>query len=192
MANLRAQVVVIEVNRSSWFSRQVAKHTSSSVTHTIMVTGPNRGVEAHVPRVRAFDLDERFKTWQTHDQAYAVLDIPGLGLLTRQKIAAQAESYIGRWYDVGQALLFAATGGFFKDGTGTLVCSRLITGAFWGGNVNLFPGTLLDEQFPIGDARRGNVADGYAIPSDLLKSKLEVVQFQPSTRIRDVADFLKL
>lgn len=176
----RGQVIVTACNRDSVFSRAIAASSGSPVTHGWIVTGPNRAVEATFPRIRAFDIDAKLRELAKHDQAYVVLDMR-LGVKTRLDIATKAETYIGRWYDVGQILLYALTHKFWNDGSGTMVCSRLITAAYReAAGISLFTEEILDgiEE----GVRKDNLRNGYATPADLLRSRLRIVAFNPSSR----------
>lgn len=186
-----AQVIVTEGERGSCISEAIAAFTDSWATHAFLVTLGGQAVEATFPRVAPLDYAARLQLLEAQDRAYAVLDLPNITADERRAIANKVTSYIGRWYDLGQLLLFAATGRFWGDGTGTLDCSRLITGAYAeGANVNLFSEEVLEKyKTQLGD-RIGNLRHGFPLPAELLTSKLEVVAFHPSSRIRAVADFL--
>lgn len=171
-------VIVSEGSRAFW-SRHFARQLRSRATHAIVVTGVDEAVEATFPKVRTVCLSERLAELRRAERAYAVLRVDGID---RTVLAHQAKSYVGRWYDVGQLLLYVLLGGFVRDGDGTLVCSRLVTASYWrGAGVNLFPCDRLAHGYPLGHARRGNVADGYATPVDLLAgSVLRIALFHPS------------
>jgi hypothetical protein len=185
-----AQVVVTEGGRRSFVSRGIHRFTGSWATHAFVATFKGDGVEAWFPRVRRLNGEARLAQLEFQDRAYAVLDVPKLTLQQRWRIAAKAESYIGRFYDVGQLLLWGLTGQFWNDGDGTLICSRLVTASYWkGGNVHLFDDALLADKYPTPHPRRANVSRGYATPLDLLISRLEVVKFHPSSRIQTLDQF---
>lgn len=186
-----AQVIVTEMNRHNVLSRAIAHTTHSVVTHCFMALGASYGIEATFPRVRTFNLDEKLDELRANDQAYAVLDIPSLTLGQRYNAVVKALSYEGRFYDVGQMLLYALTHKFWNDGTGTLLCSRLVTAAYLeGAKVSLFPEDLLAAKYGETHPRLANLRAGYATPADLLASKLEVVDFVPSSHSATLAAFL--
>ena len=191
MTELRlAQVVVTEGQRDSLISKGIARFTGSWATHVFISGWGSGGVEAWLPKVKPLDVAERLEELRSQDRAYVVLDLPSLTIKQRMAIVAKAESYIGRYYDVGQILLFALTGKFWSDGPGTLVCSRLITAAYFSGaEENLFDDLTLGTKYPLTFPRIGNLRRGYAVPSDLLNSRLEVVQFVPSSHIKSIEQF---
>lgn len=183
-----AQVILTECNWLNPLSRLISASEGSPITHSFIVTGQNLAVEASWPRVHKFSLSDHLSHMTEHDQAYVVLDIPELTDDDRRKVAAKAESYIGRWYDIGQALLYALTHKFWNDGTGTLLCSRLVTAAFYSGlDLSLFPEVVLTAQFA-DSPKLDNLRSGYATPADLLRSKLTVVGFSPSSRFHSVEE----
>jgi hypothetical protein len=178
------QVVVTEGGRDSLISRGIAEFQGSWATHAFIGVGKGRAVEAHFPRVRYLNVADRVRELKAQDRAFAILDLPDLRLDRRLLTARKAEEFVGRFYDVGQVLLYALTNRFWNDGTGTLVCSRVVTGAFFGGGKeNLFDGATLDRHYPVGHPRRTNLASGYATPADLLASRLQLVEFFPSSRV---------
>lgn len=185
------QVVVTEGERDSCVSKAIAAFSHSWATHCFLLTGLGTAVEAKFPRVVQLDPVVRLSALRDADRAYVVLDYPGVTAPDRLRIAQRADSYVGRWYDVGQLLLFALTHRFWGDGTGTLDCARLVTGAYdEGAHIDLFPKDFLDAHKAQLGHRIGNLAHGFPLPFELLTSKLEVVEFHPSSRIRAVADFL--
>jgi uncharacterized protein YycO len=188
MATKAAQVVVTEGSHKSLISLAIRWATGSWWTHAFLVVGLEQGIEAKLPRVAPVDVQERLAELRREDRAYAILDLPSLSSPQRLAIVQQANSYIGRFYDLGQDILFALTGQFWNDGTGTLVCSRLITAAYAdGAHQDLFDEATLAQQFVPTHSRLDNLRSGFAIPSDLLQSRLEVVEFVPSSRIRSLA-----
>jgi len=182
---LRAgQVVVEECNRANPFSRSIAKATRSQVTHTFIVGARGEIIEAAFPRVRRVAADAKVADLRRQQRAFAVLDVPDLNVFERLRVALKAETYVGRYYDVGQLLLYWATGQFWQDGAGTLVCSRLITASYYAGlGLDLFPQRILDAHYghlKAGDPRLADLKAGYVTPVDLLWSRLELVEFVPS------------
>jgi hypothetical protein len=161
------QVVVTEGSRTDSVSKMVAWATGSWLTHCFMVTGPNELVEAYVPRVRTSSLSDRLKELIEEDRAFYVLDLPGLTLSDRCKLARTAHGYVGRMYDVGQAILSGLAKKFVDDGKATIICSKATTGIFKDAlSVSLFEGS-----------------NSACTPADLLKSRLTLVKFKPSSRI---------
>lgn len=184
-----AQIIVTEGYRYKPLSMGIAHFTGSWATHAFIATVGGEAVEAKLPRVRTFRVEDRIRQLHRENRAYAVLDIPSLPTVQRLLIAQKATSYVGRFYDVGQLALFAVTGKFWGDGAGTVVCSRLITASFRAGaNTDLFPAEVL-ATYPPKHRRLDNLRDGYATPVDLLRSRLEVVDFVPSTRIKTIEEF---
>jgi hypothetical protein len=180
------QVVVTEGDRNSWISRAVAKATGSWITHCFIVTDTNEAVEAWFPKVHSFDLTERMQELRKGRRAYAVLDLMTLTAEQRSSLVATARSFRGRFYDVGQALLFAMFHRFFSDGPGTLVCSRLITATFKKAlGVDLFDELTLRIKFHSDHPnRQENLLAGQVTPADLLRSRLKVIRWVPSSFIR--------
>jgi len=197
------QVFITEGDRSSFISRAVAWATGSWATHAFIVTDLDTLTEADFPLVRNASLKERLNKLERSDRAWVALDLPGINISRRCRVARKAQSYVGRFYDVGQLFVYAINklynmvfrghreGSFWRDGVGTLVCSRLVTAAYYSGiGVNLFPDDLLAQHYPNGHSRLDNMRNGYVVPVDFLKSALTVVDFQPSSRIKTVEDFL--
>lgn len=185
------QIIVTEGERDSLISQMIAHHTGSWATHTFLVSVDGWGIEARFPFVRLMDVEARLDQLRCEDRAYVVLDIPELTEAERAGISLRAWEFLGRWYDIGQALLFILTGQFWKDGDGTLTCSRLITASYFdGASYDLFSKDILDEKYPATHPRVRGLQRGYATPADLLTSRLEVVDFHPSSRIQSVADLI--
>jgi hypothetical protein len=159
----------------------VAWATGSWWTHVVLVTGADEITEAWMPRVRTRSLIDRIAELRREDRAFVVLDLKGITHDERCRLARGARSYTGRFYDVGQAVLFGLGRRFVKDGPGTLICSRLITAAFQQFlDVPLFaPGVVGQDS-----RRHEDYLAGECTPADLLKSILTVVAFSPSSRIR--------
>ena len=185
------QVVVTEMNRHNVLSRAIARVTRSVVTHSFMALGSTYGIEAVFPRVRVIDTAEKLAHLKANDQAYAVLDLPTSTLGQRYNAVIKALTYEGRFYDVGQLLMYGLTHKFWNDGSGTLICSRLVTASYLeGANISLFPDELLASKYGETHPRLANLRAGYATPADLLLSKLEVVDFVPSSHSPTLAAFL--
>jgi hypothetical protein len=154
--------------------------THQRASHSILVTGADSGVEAWFPRVREVpNLSDRLATFRDQKRAYALLDLPTLTVARRLQIARNGLSYVGRFYDIGQVVLFALTGRFWSDGAGTLVCSRLVTAAYFDARENLFDAEVLGA-LPPDFPRCANLAQGWVTPGDLLYSRLVVREFVPS------------
>src|SRR5688500_11624470 len=98
---------VITEGGNSLISKLIAWHTGSWWTHAFIIVGKDEAVEATIPRVKKFDLHKRIKELEENDRAYVILDLPNITLQKRWKISAIAKSYVGKFYDVGQLLLFA-------------------------------------------------------------------------------------
>jgi hypothetical protein len=184
---LRIGQVVVQEAAHDWVGRAIAHYTNSRVSHAFLATIPGQGVEAWFPRVRHVRTRARLAELYHDDRAYVVLDLPGITADQRRRVAAAAEAYVGRWYDVGQVLLYAATRRFWNDGTGTLVCSRVVTGAFRQAGIDLFSPAVIRSRRP---ARAENLRRGWATPVDLLTSRLDVVDFRPSSRVRRIVDLI--
>lgn len=189
---LAGQVVVTEGSHSSFVSWSIAKATDSWATHAFVITDPQyeAAVESTFPRVKAFNYNERFEKLEKENRAYAVLDLLALTDEQRQQVADKAESYIGRWYDVGQLFVYLLMGKFISDGAGTLVCSRLITSAFMDIGIDIFPNEVLYEKIGMNSKRFENLTRGYATPVDLLASSLQLISFKPSTTIGSLEEFI--
>lgn len=191
MTQLRlAQVVVTEGTRGSLLSEGIAYCTGSWATHAFISGWGVSAVEAWFPKVRRINVVERLAQLHEQGRAYAILDLPSLTIKQRMDAVARAESYVGRYYDIGQAALFALTGKFWHDGPGTLVCSRLITAAYYAGaKEDLFDDATLAAKYSVTFPRLGNLQHGYAVPADLFNSRLEVVDFVPSSHIQSIEQF---
>lgn len=185
------QVVVTEGAPGKLVSEGIMRFTGSRASHVFVSTAKGWAVEAKFPRARRFKADDRLAQMIREDRAYAILDLPSLTIEKRIAIAATAEQQVGKWYDVGQIAAFVFTGHFYKDGPGTVVCSRLVTHVFTANKESLFDGEVLDHWYPVGNPRRGDVASQFATPDDLLHSRLVLQEFQPSSRVKTVEDFFK-
>lgn len=188
---LPGDIILTEGVRTSWISRTIAAVTDSWATHVHLVVDDARNaVDARFPRVRRLNALQHLKTLRAQDRAALVLRYPGN--LRPEELAALttvAEDFVGRWYDVGQVLLFLLTKRFWNDGTGTLACSRLITAAYHHAGLQLFPPALLNRHFSA-HPRRDEIARGWVTPADLLGAGLVVTEFHPSSRIPSAWDFL--
>ncbi len=171
-----AQVVVTEGDWSSWISRAIRRATGFEWTHAFIVTGPDELSEAWFPRVRTHSLARRMDELAAKGRQHVVLELPEITDTERALVADKARSYVGRYYDVGQILLYYTLKRFWKDGDGTLICSRLVTAAHFSGlgptRGNLFPPELIAALPPEFDGRQDNLKVGYATPADLLYSTL--------------------
>jgi hypothetical protein len=180
-----AQVVVTQADPTSWFSRLVSKVTGSPWTHVFVVTGENELTEAWFPRVRRFAVADRMAELEEHGRRHVVLELPDITEEERAVVAAKARRYTGRYYDVGQVLLYYLFRRFWRDGEGTLICSRLVTAAHFSGlgpdRGNLFPGEVLEDITEDMRHRIDNLRNGYATPVDLLHSRLvRIMAFEPA------------
>lgn len=185
------QVVVTEGDRDDVVSQTIASATGDWATHTFMVSGLDELVEAWFPRVRTMSLLQRVEELERNDRAYAVLDYHALQPLHRRLLVARARSFRGRLYDWPQALVYSLFRDFWRDGPKRLVCSRLITAAYQQAlGVELFPEHVLRAQYPSDFRRQASLRKGYALPSDLLRSRLTVMEFRPSARIQRVEDLV--
>lgn len=193
-------VVITEGDRGSIVSKLIAYFMKSWWTHSFLVIGPNKGVEADFPQVKTFLLCDRFRELHKQERSWVALERPGMTLAQKAKLVRKARSYVGRFYDVGQLLIWAAnyswswlrwkiahrgkpSGQFYRDGEGTLVCSRLVTASYWSGlGVALFPEEVLDANYAPDHPRLGNLRNGYATPPDFLRSTLVPTRHMPSER----------
>jgi uncharacterized protein YycO len=180
---LRAgQVLLTEGKHTAFVSAMIRYATGSWLTHAAVLVGPNTAVEAWLPKVRKFDVQARLDELKREGRAYVILDLPSMTETDRAEVANTALSFVGRWYDFGQNLLFLFTGRFWDDGPGTLMCSRTVTAAFSRGpDVDLFDDATLRKNFARDSHRLENLERGFATPAELLLSRLEVAHFQPSS-----------
>lgn len=169
-----------EGGQHDFISKLVRWATGSRLTHCFLVTGGDELVEAYVPRVRKGSLLRKLAGFLKEDRAYYVMDYPELTQMDRCRLVQRAHAYVGRWYDLGQAVLYGLARRFRKDGAGTLTCSRLVTAVFKEAlGIDLFDPSKLDPT----STKLSDLAKGECTPDDLLKSKLVVRQLIPSTRI---------
>lgn len=168
-------VVITEANWKSWISRGIAKATKSKWTHCFIVTGPDEAVEGTFPRAKKFKLSARLAELKAQKRDYVVFDHPDNTLQRRWRLTATARSWVGKWYDVGQILIYLFTGRFHKDGIGTVVCSRMVTGVYASIGVKLFDEEAL-KNLPEDYLRKNNLRDQMAVPDDFFRSKLVVVE----------------
>jgi hypothetical protein len=174
-------VIICEGGQKDFVAKLVRWATGSRLTHCFVVTGADEIVEANIPRVRRAALFPRLAELLKDDRAYYVTDYPGLTPKDRCQVVQRAHAYVGRWYDLGQAILYGLVRRFIRDGAGTLTCSRLVTAVFKEAlGIELFD---LSKQDPT-STKLADLAKGECTPDDLLKSKLVVRQLIPSTRIQ--------
>jgi uncharacterized protein YycO len=176
------QVVLTEGVQGAVLSTSISYFTNSLWTHAFLVTGANEAVEAWLPRIRKVDLRERMDRLYNQGRAYAILDLPLLPRAARETIAEKANTYVGKLYDVRQTLTYALFGEFRGGSDNQLLCSRIITAAFYSCGENLFDEATLCRKLPPAQ-RLPNLRQGYATPVDLLFSRLSIVRFQPSIRL---------
>lgn len=180
------QVVVTEGERDSIISRLIRWATGSWWTHCFVVSGPDEITEAWFPKVRQSKLSDRLRKLQKEGRAYAVLDLPGVTARQRCQIARTARSFLGRFYDVGQVLCFAIFRRFvLRDGVGTIMCSRLVTGAYASIEEHLFDVETIHKQFGAGYSRTENLLEDECVPADLLRSRLRIAWWRRSQTIRN-------
>lgn len=173
-------VIVCEGGQDDFISKLVRWATGSRLTHCFVVTGADEMIEAHIPRVRKQPLLARLTELRKENRAYYLMDYPGLVDKDRDLLVQRAHAYVGRWYDMGQVLLYGIARRFRKDGAGTLTCSRLVTALFKEAlGIQLFDVAKLDPSI----TNLSDLAKGECTPDDLLKSKLVVTGLIPSTRI---------
>lgn len=184
------QVVLTEGNRNNWGSKLIEWATDSWATHSFIVTGEDQLVESVIPRVRTSSLSKRMRKLYDEDRAYAILDLQVMEENHRKRVAKKALSYVGRFYDWPQAVAYGVTGDFWNDGPLRLVCSRLITAAYFSIGVNLFTERVLDVQYPENYKRLGSLRSGYIIPPDLLRCSLTIESFVPSSRVHSPRELL--
>lgn len=173
-------VIVCEGGQDDLIAKLVRWATGSRLTHCFVVTGADEMVEAHIPRVRAQPLVARLAELLKENRAYYLMDYPGLTERDRCLLTQRAHAYVGRWYDMGQVLLYGIARRFRKDGAGTLTCSRLVTALFKEAlGIQLFDVAKLDPSI----TNLSDLAKGECTPDDLLKSKLVITGLIASTRI---------
>ncbi len=172
--------VVVTEGGSGLVSRAVRNATQSPWTHAFVITGEDELTEAWFPRVRSMPLGKRMYALAQEGRRHIALELPDLTAEDRQLVAAKARSYVGRRYDVAQVLLYYALRRFWRDGDGTLVCSRLVTASYRAAlgpeRGDLFPPEFLAALPPELQGRRDNLINGYATPVDLLYSCLLPVE----------------
>lgn len=173
--------MVCEGGQHDFISKLVRWATGSRLTHCFFVTGDDEIVEAYVPRVRKNSLSKKLTELKTQDRAYFVLDYPGLAPIHREVLSRRAREYVGRWYDIGQAVFYGFARRFRKDGAGTVTCSRLITAVFKEAlGFRLFDLSRFDASL----TNLSDLAKGECTPDDLMKSKMVLQSFVPSSRIQ--------
>jgi uncharacterized protein YycO len=177
----QGQVVITEGNRRSLISKLIAWKTQSWWTHTLIVTGKDEAVEAVLPRVRKIKLSERLLELHEEDRAYVVLDFPTLTLQQRWRVALTTGSFVGKFYDLGQLLIYAVLGKFRNDGQGTVVCSRLVSAVYKTAlGIDIWDASKTPSDF----GRLDDLRDNEVTPHDLLlRTKLQIIHFKPSSLI---------
>jgi hypothetical protein len=174
-------VVVCEGGQHDFISKLVRWATGSRLTHCFIVTGDDEIIEAYIPKVRKNNLTKKLAELRSQDRAYFVLDYPGMAPIHRELLVRRATEYLGRWYDIGQAILYGFARRFRNDGSGTVTCSRLITAVFKEAlGYQIFDLSRFDPSL----TNLSDLAKGECTPDDLMKSKLVLQSFIPSSRIR--------
>jgi hypothetical protein len=166
-------IVAFGVDSQSFVSRTIARVTGSPWTHAFLVISDTHAVEAYFPQgVRIVDAPTRIAEARAEGRRVQVLDVPGLTGPERDLLAQEALRFVGRRYDVLQALYYLVFRKFLDDGPLRVDCIRLITAVYdFALGVRLF--TLLDvARHPGSDTRAWQLLDGWATPGDLVTSSV--------------------
>jgi uncharacterized protein YycO len=176
MTRLKLGQVVLTEGSTRWISLIIKRVTGSKFTHAFIYVGNNKIVEVWFPKCRTYALDKRMAELKAGNREHILLDLPGITLMQRVRVARQAYSYRNRWYNVSDVLVYLFLGRFFADKGRNLFCSRLAAAAFYSGiGVSIFTEEILNKKLPVPyrRAQYKNLLEGYPVPHELLYSKLE-------------------
>jgi hypothetical protein len=166
----KGMVVITQGNKHSWVSRMIKFASKSWYTHGFVVTGDNEAVEAKFPHVTKLNIDERIRELEQDGRDYIVLDYPGITSEEREQVAQQALTYVGRLYDIWNAVLYLFIQVWWQ-GTHRLVCSGLMAKSFMDGihkpffNMNTIPSSY-------NKYRRENLEKGFCTPDEVLRNSI--------------------
>lgn len=134
MAEFRAgQFLVTEAGRDL-AGKALRWAQGSPWTHVVLLTSPTTYIEAYpFYGVRVGHLDRVLEDSKQRGRSWLLFDVPGVSTAERQAVVDHAESWVGRRYDYVQALAWWFTKGFWRDGELRMICSRLITAAYYHG-----------------------------------------------------------
>jgi hypothetical protein len=170
-----AMVVVTQGDPNSVVSRAIRLVTGSWWTHGFVVISATEAIEAKFPRVVVLNIQERLAELDRENRDYQVMDLPDITDEDRAKVAKAAMDFNHRMYDIWNCVYYMV----FKvwvEGGKRLVCSRLMTAAFYDG---LFHKVFrhVYRKLPNGLKHRArNLEDGYCTPDEFLRySDLEVI-----------------
>ena len=186
---LKPGMMVITEGDNGLISRTIKKSTNSPYTHAFMVVEPwtrhSQGllVEAWFPQgVRTTAMAPRLQQMIDEGRQVVVLDGPfrPREMFTddiRNRVVQKALSFQGRGYDVGQAALYFFKSQFKDDGEGRMVCSRLMTAAWYRNYRPLFTEDYLLEYYGRDHPRFANLMQQWATPADLLMSRARMLGY---------------
>ncbi len=183
---LKPGMMVVTGGDNGFVSRQVSRSTGSSFTHVFMVAeSPGKDndgllVEAWMPRIRVFPLKNRLYELEQAGRQAIVLDGPFRNDelfidRTRIRVVENALTHVGKRYDVGQAFLYWIGNQFRNDGEGKMVCSRLMTAAWYRNYRPLFTEDFLDDKYGHMHPRYSNLMQQWATPVDILNSRANLL-----------------
>lgn len=168
---LRAgDIVVTSCDPSSWESRAVAWFGGSKWTHIFIIKDANTLLESAFPQgAKGESVPERFVSLAKNRQDFVVLRVVGLTPEELAKTIETADSWLGRKYDVLQAIIFGLFHFFIDDGPKRAICSRYVAGAFTTGGHNLFSKAVLLARAGANHPRFHQMEKGWTIPNDFIE-----------------------
>lgn len=170
-------VVYTEGERWSPWSALIRWATKSRYTHCFIVTGDDQAVEAYFPRVRTLKVSDRLAELERQGRHAVLADYQGRQFslpffedAARRAVADSALRFVGRYYDVLQAALYFVLGAFVNDGPKRLVCSRVVTAAYYDAlDISLFSDIEeIGADMGLAPARIAQLQKGWATPNDLM------------------------
>src|SRR4051812_23874359 len=162
-------IVVTSFDPTSWTSKVVAWFGGSRWTHIFIVKDQTTLLESGFPKGAKNDsLPDRFISLDSKGQEFKVLRVYQLTEEELQKTIETADSWLGRKYDVLQAIIFGLFHFFINDGPKRVICSRYVSGAFMAGGRNLFPEQLLAVRAGINHPRYKQILKGWTVPKDFI------------------------
>jgi hypothetical protein len=157
----------------SWVIRLA---TGSWWTHGFVALTETEAIEATFPRVQHLNIAERLAELKKDGRDVVIMDLPGITDEQRTKVAAAAESFNHRLYDIWNCLYFVLFNVWWEGGK-RLVCSRLMAASFLDGiGVRIFDHA--EKKLPESlQHTLQNLEDGYCTPDEVLRySDLEIIE----------------
>jgi uncharacterized protein YycO len=163
--------VLAETATASFWSRLTSRFTRSKWTHVALIIDEHTLIESIFPHgVREYPLAERLK--ELEGREWALMDLP---TNPGTAVIDAARKYAGRRYDFLQCVILGVLGRFIQDGPLRVICSRLVTSAYWDQGIPLFVGARPEG---VTVSRWEGMLKGFCTPGDLVTaSQLQMVHY---------------